>query len=564
MRFVLWILAGLVLWAGAAVVTVLDARSGVEQAEATLRSMLEEDDPLALDGDELVADLESAAADLQAARDALGGAHLRPLGILPVVGRQLESATSMIEVADDVVDHAIPVAGALDAEPGAEPLDVMQTLDRDLQALLATVEGRDLGPSDALIGRLADGRAELDAELGEFETTLHDAAAGVHAFRSLLEGSEYLVLGGNNAEMMAGTGMHLSVGQLVVTDGQADLREFESSESRFPVLGVQPVSSEFDANWGFLSPTNDYRKLGYSANFAEVVAPQALAMWEAERGRPLDGVMALDPLVFRALLNVVGPVELDGEQFDAASILDYLVFDQYVAFDGVDRELRRDRLGDLAEAVSLALAERTWDPVELLRELRPLVELGHVRLYDTDPLVQEGWTALGASGALDGNDLGVFLTNLGASKLDPFISVAVEVSAERVNGGVDVRYDIELQNNVIPGLPSYVVGPWEPIGLAEEGTYLGRLVLYLPGGATEDRFRLSRSLEVSGPEAGLNVRALRLELAPGETERLTFEYRLPALDTIDLIPTARWPRTAWTWNGTPVDEGANVAIGADG
>lgn len=557
----LWLSAGLVLWAAAVGLALIDSRNDVADAEAVLRSLTATEDPLDLDPDELLRELTVASEDLQRARERLDRSHVRPLGVVPVIGRQYRSARAMVVVSDDVVDAARPLAQTLAADLDRPPLEVLTSLRRDLARLHVVIDDADLGPSEALANELASARAELDEELRTFGERVGDAELGVAAFEAFLQRSDYVLLGGNNAEMLVGTGMHLSVGRLRVMDGEVTLSDFESSETRFPVTGASVVDADFEANWGFLSPGNDFRKLGYSASFDTVVAPQAIEMWRADRGGEPDGVIALDALVFEALLSVLGPVELEGESFDETSILSYLVFDQYVAFDGVDRELRRDRLGVLAEEVARQLDERSWNPIEMLRALRPLVERGHVRLFDTDPRVQAGWEVLGAHGGRDGNDLGVFLTNLGASKLDPFIDVdIVATTAPAAGGAHDVELEIRITNAAPAGLPSYVVGPWEAIGLADEGAYLGRLVLYLPGGVSMDGFRPERNLEVDGVEGGSNVVVTRLEIAPGSEEVVVHSFRTPTLDVIDLVPTARVPATDWSWDGTPVAEGSSVEL----
>ncbi len=55
--------------------------------------------------------------------------------------------------------------------------------------------------------------------------------------------STYLVLGANNAEMQIGGGMHLSVGRVVVIDGDFELPGLEPSASIFPVA-VTPWSTK--------------------------------------------------------------------------------------------------------------------------------------------------------------------------------------------------------------------------------------------------------------------------------------------------------------------------------
>ncbi|MEZ5341335.1 MAG: hypothetical protein R2706_07770 [Acidimicrobiales bacterium] len=66
------------------------------------------------------------------------------------------------------------------------------------------------------------------------------------------------------------------------------------------------IDQDVQDRWGLLEPTNDYRKLTHTARFAEHTGPQAIACGIASRLVSVDGVVAIDPLVLGALLEVTG------------------------------------------------------------------------------------------------------------------------------------------------------------------------------------------------------------------------------------------------------------------
>ncbi len=551
MRVVLWIAAGLVLWCGACGLTLLSAGEDVDAARSLLSRWQAVDDPAAIDLDELHRDLDEAASLLDSASGSLNGAALRPASWLPVVGRQLASARALVEAPRVIVSEALPaveaVQAASDSTPG-ERVRLLEVASGHLDAIHDVAAERDLGPDEALLARLAVARTELEAELVDLEARLEPLRLGTSALAALLDGGSYLVLGANNAEMQLGSGMHLSVGKIEFDGGQATLTDFGPAEARFPVVGADIVDDDLDARWGFLAPTNDYRKLALSARFDEVVAPQALEMWRAQTGEQLDGVLALDIVALAAVVDAVGGVEFEGEQLDGAAAQQYALLDQYVEFDGLDRDDRRDVLGELATAAVAQVASGGWNPIEFLGALRDAASGRHLMIYSVDPAMQAGWRALAADGAIEASDLGVFVLNLGASKLDPFMDVSVDVSVDRE--GEQLRLDIEVANNAPSALPSYVVGPWSQIGLEEAGTYLGRVAVYSPAGASSLDIEGDPALEVFGPDGPVGLAVTRIEVAPGASERLTVVIDFPRLPgKVTIVPSARLPYTAWTWAG---------------
>ncbi len=557
----LWFLAGLAIWAILVVSTLVGVRSDLEEAEAALTSVAESDDLLAADVDQLLSDLTGSQDRLANARAALDRRPLRPLGWLPVVGRQYRSAKALVRTADDVVSAAIPVLRA--AEPSridrGDPIDSIRLLSDRLTTFAGVVRGVDLGPTDALAPELAEGRNRLAVQLAELEAEVTRAELGLAALDGLLTDGRYVVLGANNGEMQMGSGMPLFVGELELTEGDVELREFGPSEFRFPVTGAEVVNDDLETTWGFLSPANDYRKLTLSADFPAVVGPQALELWRADTGRTLDGVIALDVVALQSMVAVAGPIESGGVVFDGDAVGAYLLLEQYEEFSLDQRDARRDRLGLLAEDVLASVVESDWDPVEMLAAMREVVAGGHLRIYSASAPDQRGWEALGVAGRRAPDETGVFLLNLGASKLDPFVAVDVEVDTERVGDLVRYRYGITLANEATPSVPVYVAGEWEAIGLPVAGTYLGRLAVAVPANAVDAGFVGERTIEVIGPDGFLDVHVSRVEIAPGASERIAFEFSVESERVPAVIPGARVPAATWSVDGSPVDEGEQLS-----
>ena len=188
-------------------------------------------------------------------------------------------------------------------------------------------------------------------------------------------------------------------------------------------------------------------------------------------------------------------------------------------------------------------------------------------MYSPDPVQQAAWRAAGIDGSVSDDDIGVFLLNLGASKLDPYVSMSVEATTQIVeNVATDVfrgedngeeaesqiRVDltVSLRNDGRGDLSDFSVGVWEELGLEEPGSYNGRLAIYLPRSTLDLTLPDDVVTEVFGPDGRVLVAAWRLVLAPQSTTQIDFSYVIPTQQAeLAVLPSARVPAVAWTWNG---------------
>src|SRR5688500_14883672 len=350
-RLVLRIAAVVVVAWGAAVAIALlgaqrDIRNGLDSVRAAQRAAAPKE---LIDGRPL-GHLRDSRRSFQRAEDRLDGIAVRPLRIVPVVGRQLRSVTALAGAAADVSDigaDAVNDARRTLRQPhGTGPERV--ALLRDLAALAADAErrlrGLDLGPSRALVDPLADRRAELVERLDELRASLRDGRVVAGGLAELLQGpSRYLVLAANNSEMRAGSGMFLSVGDLAFADGTFALGDFRSSAD-LTVKGTPPpiTDADYRDRWGWLNPNREWRNLAASPRF-DATAELATRMWAATGGPPVDGVLALDPVAVRAVLRATGPVRVADREITADNVLDLLLHDQYAAINSQAEQAQAGR-----------------------------------------------------------------------------------------------------------------------------------------------------------------------------------------------------------------------------
>ncbi len=269
-------------------------------------------------------------------------------------------------------------------------------------------------------------------------------------------------------------------------------------------------------------------------------------MWQAAGRGPVDGVIAVDPVFLKAVLEAVGPVEAAGRQLEGSNVIGRILHDQYVDHaKDPDQGARREELGIVASAVLGALETRSWDPGRLGKEVAQVARDRHILAWSSRPDEQRGWVAAGIDGALAEDSLLLGVQNRGGNKLDQFLSVdsSLEVTAagDKVEGVLTVR----LRNDAPLGEPRYVAGPDSRSGVGE-GVYLGLLTVNLPGAAGQGRIDGVDQLAVVGPDGPTRVVGTEIQVARGEERTFVVRFDLPAgPGSLRVEPTARFPLVRW-------------------
>ncbi len=557
MRIWAWCGVGVVLWLAVVALTILDGLSHSAAAASRLDE-LQNRESLSVDQlEDVVDELSAAAADLSEAEDAFSNPAVLPLRYVPIAGRHLRSAATMLGAGRELIDASVSAAEALEAvqaTPDNDRVTAMRAAASALSDLSAVATAVDLGSDDALRPELIDARERLEAARIEVAELAGHGSVVLAGLSNFFESSDVVLLAANNAEMQLGSGMPLAIGRLEVRNGDVRMTSIGHAFERFPVVGVEEADPDFLDRWGFVSPLNDWRKLALSPRFDEVGGPLALQMWQSQESAPVDSVLLLDVVALAGLRDALALPALD----ENGDLLDVLLVDQYASAEGeTGNSDRRDRLTEFAADLAQSLPEVRLDEPSLVGELSALGAGRHMMLFSEDAAEQEAWERLGFAGSVEATNLGVHLLNIGASKLDPF--VFVEVEALPSDAGVSLQ--ISIQNDTPATVSDIAAGPWRPIGLASAGTYLGRLAIVIPAGVTSAGFQPERSLEVFGPDGDVGVAAGRIEVAPGDGVVLRFDLEIPASGAPSrwvIMPDGRSEPVAWTWFGEPVVQGDTV------
>lgn len=548
------VLAGIVVvlaWLGAAAWLLFDAGDHTEAGREALDLAREGATPASLLDDATDASLADAGDHFATARSRLRNPLVAPLRLVPVVGRHIRAADRVVGTAAGATDLA--AEGVADLRTLADrPLRTGPERIAALEALATLMAGThtglaelDPGSPDALITPLSEAVVDLTEERDDTRESLVRAEAATRALVGVLEGPEpYLLLGANNGEMRAGSGMFLSATALRFADGSFELGDVRPTQELVLPAGSVPAEGDLADNWPWLDPGRDFRNLALSADFPQSAA-MAVQMWEkVPGGEPVGGVIAVDVDALRGLLRVVGPVEVDGVRYTVDTVRGELLRDQYDRFVD-DRDQRRDQLGEVARAVFARFESGDWELEEMATALTEAVQGRHLMVWASDPDDGEAWAGVGADGHLTDRSVAVSLLNRGANKLDSFVDTQLDIEAAPLEtGATRLTLTYRITNDAPDGGATYVVGP-NIVGMAP-GEYRGIAVVNLPAGVTDVSID-GVTPTLSGVDGPTVVVGGEIALQRGAATTVTVSAIVPRqVTTVTLEASARIPRTELT------------------
>lgn len=535
-KIALGVAAGLVVLAaiGAGVAVILaygDVSSGSSAAKDALEA--------ARSGDAERAGTQLAEAQqaFQRAQDRVGGPLATPARAVPGLAQQLDAVKVTVDqgehitaTADEIVATAdydkLQYRGRLDltqvdalTDPTRRADEVLADADRHLDVV---TDGALLPPLRSAIDQFSDQIAEarrdtgLAADILPLTPALFGAAGDRH----------YLVIFITPAELRGAGGFIGSYAELTASDGKVDLTR--SGRIADLILGARPGTrkiagpADYLRRYGRFHPEEFLQDDTFSPDFpssASVIAQ----MYAQSGGRPVDGVIGVDPTGLAALLKLTGPVIVPGLQapLTTTNAVDVLTKTQYIT---VPDEAARGQI--LTRATRVTFEKLTSSslpsPRTLATTLSPAARAGHLRVWSPQPDEEALFQRLGADGTLAfprGSDgISVVQQNTGNNKIDAYLqrTITYKPTVDASTGTLTATLRIELRNGVpTTDLPPAVVGNNRG---APIGTSMGWLTIYTPGivqSATIDGQPLSL-----GPstERGINAFDTPLwQIPPGGT-----------------------------------------------
>ncbi|PIX62672.1 hypothetical protein CO057_01605 [Candidatus Uhrbacteria bacterium CG_4_9_14_0_2_um_filter_41_50] len=490
------------------------------------------------------------------------------VNIIPQTDRTYDSVNGLVTAGKELSTAASLIANAANEVSGMSSVDVvtkLEVLQTYIQTALPHVETAansltkveaSIIPADQkdMVEQLLETTPRLASSMEEF-LTFSDALIMMLGGDSKMR---YLVAFQNNTELRATGGFNGSFAEMDLLNGAIDniyipeggTYDLQGQLSEF-VAAPEPLQLinsrwEFhDANWFPDFPSS---------------AQKMLWFYEKAGGPTTDGVIAFNATLMPKLLELTGPIEMPeyGRTIDSENFLfetQKIVEIEYEKYqNNTEREVEAPKqfIGDLAPIILAKLEEA--DVPTLLAAVDLIgtaLTQKDILLYFGDNELQSKIEQLGWSGSIkqtSGDYLMVVNTNLGGGKTDTVILQDIDLDIDiQENGDVINTVTITKEHRGMVGL------------LFESDNNVDYIRLYVPEGSElidasgfeippdylfePSEINLNQdedlSLMMSGfntdfatgtdiwEESGKTVFGNWIQTAPGETETVTFSYKLP-------------------------------------
>lgn len=429
---------------------------------------------------------------------------------------------------------ALETNGFMTSQPAVGPtwLEVVDAHQQDIYDLerryTDAVQKRETLDVENLPGRALNTLASLDQML--------DKAAGIHdeyfhlfplldsAFGADSE-ARYLILLQNGQELRGAGGFPGTYALITVSNGRISQLEIKPIgelnaayvNARDTVLPAPGPIREYlgqqewfphDANW--------------SADFPQV-ADELSAMYADTGWPPLNGIVAVNDSVVQAVLQIIGPYEINVQDTTQTVSADtFLDLIQSYRGQGDMHHRHKEVVAILGDSLITKVREADFDTKKtVFFTLRDMADQREIQVAMLDPEMQAEVTNRGWDGALDPlpgePTLIVTISNVTGNKASNDIQVDanLELMPDADGDGTLARWTITQTHT------------GDPDGVKDfHGFHRSWTQVYLPENAT----LLSTSREPAPPEITGDPRALgfNIGVVPGTQETLTIEFELPA------------------------------------
>lgn len=547
--------------------------SGVEQTQAAIEDV--QDAALDFDFSSAAQGVDSARAGLLEARSGL--ALVSWAKVIPWVGDQVQAVSVVVDAGLDSVDaveSALVIAedvymvvaeaqellaetefstddnytfNDFEAEFKADLLRTLANSQADLEEAQVKLE---LAQAD--LDRLQDLNTlpQITEAVEPFEEILPELITGINflvpfaATASEVAGvdqdRQWLVLFLNNQEMRPGGGFIGVFGLMLTRDGE--IKNLDVADSYSVDVLVQNDDTYQVAP---PDPLRDYvgvskwyfRDANWSPSFAQSSQDtiQLLRQEMAHAGQPppeVHGVIGFTPTFASALLDLVGPITVEGDTYTSENLAELLEYEVEIAYvdEGVAKEERKEVVGLLTEEVIdrlMALPIDEW--LHVFEVLGQAFSEKQLVFYSQDLPTQQAFVDAGWAADLDvdatDDVLMVVDANLAALKTDPVVDREISYHIEKVDGRYIATTSIKYINtgnfSVFTTRYRTYTRVYAPAGsqlISASGTMLNDKM--------SNPSLLEGEVDVAD-ELGMTSFGAFVSIEPGEEGTLEFVYELP-------------------------------------
>jgi hypothetical protein len=571
-------LAAAVLLAIAVGLIYRDVESAGDAMQDGLNAIRDNEPTIAVDR------LDVAAAGFDAADGRLRALSW-PARLVPILGHQARALDVVTSSGGELAETATTATSEADLDElrfdqGALDLDLVANMEEPLadarDALVRADERFDEARTMRLLGPLASVMDDVGDEVAEAVPDADLALQGVRVAPQILGADgerHYYVAFTQPAEARGLGGFIGNFGELTAVDGDLTL----SRSGRIAEVVNAPGADDrvlsgpddYLDRYGRFHPAQFMQDLTFSPD-GPTVAQVMEELYPQAGGRPVDGVLIVDPVALGAFMEFTGPITVSGldEPLTSENAADFLLREQYLTFQD-DQAGRIDFLDEASRVTFERLTSgQLPGPRELADTLGGIVDQGRLILHMVDPDEQALIERVGLDGALPDVDGGDFVSlttqNGGNNKIDMFLRRSIDYTARwnPETGAVRAQARITL-SNLAPatGLPPIVLSNRDPEHIPQ-GTNVSLVSFYTPfalegarldgepvGVETQqelDRWVYGKYVQV--PPGGQVTLTFRLSgfVEPGTEYRLGFAPQpLVNADQVRLrvVPEAGWAAT---------------------
>jgi hypothetical protein len=397
-------------------------------------------------------------------------------------------------------------------------------------------------PANTWFSPVNAARADLLTELTRTAATTRSAATTARILPALLGANgtrTYLLTFCNDAEARGTGGLPGAFMTATIRDGHVTFDHLGGDRALAGVTANVNFGPDYDQLYEGADTKTLYGNANLGPHFPYAAAVWA-SMWQQHFGKPVDGVIALDPTVLSYLLAATGPAKLpDGEQVTAANVVALTERDVYARFPDAEGPrgdaARRAYLAAVESAVSERILAPGADSKRLISAFSRAVSERRLLVWSADPGLQHDLASTPVAGAIPVTTapfVGLSIVNEAGNKLDYYLDRSLSWQRTGCGATRAVTVTLKLTNNApAAGLSDVVTYRHDHHAYPVQPGDNRLTVSYL---ATQGALMKSVSLDGkpwfagSGTQLGHPVLVVDVELPRGTTRTLVLHLTEPA------------------------------------
>lgn len=259
-----------------------------------------------------------------------------------------------------------------------------------------------------------------------------------------------------------------------------------------------------------------------------------------------SGVIGITPGIVTSLLTIIGPVTIEGQEYNASNftdLLEYRVERQYNDLD-IPKWERKEVIGDICEEIKKRIFDipsTQWP--RIIQLVNENIEQKNILIYHNDPKIQTVMKEIGLAGEIKetgGDYFFVVDANLRSLKTDAVMNRSLAYTLKKEGKKTVARLNANYSHS----------------GSADWKTtaYNSFTRVYVPAGSHLNKVEgCAADSGKIGSEQGKTFFGCYFTIQPGQIHQLVFEYELPSIIS-DLIDSGRYDLYAQRQPGSRIQD----------